>query len=205
MSSQARSIDIVDILVEFLEVSIHHLLFLRNLYPPSIFVLRKMYNIPVQVSQHPGLNQYIIETLRSAKALLRSSHLKCLSVCFYSDNEIPIERFVFDILSIHENFRIDHDFSDTYLVKLRDGFRAFCLKVAAIDMKPLTENCSFQIHLQTTEQGSQALANDPAFEGFPWIELEATEKEIPDPQLAPLRTIESDFIKIQMYREMTSR
>ncbi|KAK3931832.1 Mitotic spindle assembly checkpoint protein MAD2B [Frankliniella fusca] len=205
LMSQVRSLGVVDILVEFLEVSIHQLLFLRNLYPPTIFVLRKMYNIPVQVSKHPGLNQYITESLRSARELLKNSNLKSLSVCFYNENDMPIERFVFDILSIQKNLMIDqHDFSDTCLMKLRDGFRAFCLKVAAADMKPLSENSSFQIHLQTTEQGAQALASDPSFENFPWIELEAIEKDIPNPHLAPLRTIESDFLKIQMYREIMS-
>lgn len=49
VSACASVSDVVDIVVEFLEVSIHHLLYLRNLYPRSIFVLRKMYNIPVQV------------------------------------------------------------------------------------------------------------------------------------------------------------
>lgn len=49
-------------------------------------------------------------------------------------------------------------------MKLREGFRAFCLKVSAAEMQPLGDNSSFQIHLLTTEQGSQALASNPAFE-----------------------------------------
>ncbi|XP_034238810.1 mitotic spindle assembly checkpoint protein MAD2B isoform X2 [Thrips palmi] len=176
-----------------------------NLYPPSIFVLRKMYNVPVQVSRHPGLNQYITDSLKSVAALLRRSSLRCVSLCFYNEDERPIERFVFDILEIQENFRTNYDFSDSYLPRLREGFRAFSLKVAAADMKALNDNCSFQIHISTTEQGSQALASDPGFEDFPWIELEDRDRDLSSPCLSPIRTIDSDFLKLQVYREMASR
>lgn len=204
MSSQPQEVDVVDVVIEFLEVSIHHLLFLRNLYPASIFVPRKMYNVPVQVSKHPGVNEYISESLRSVRALLRRKHLKGVCVCFYDDSQIPIERFVFDLLDIEENFRIGHDFSDAYLLQLRDGFRAFTLKLAAADMKPLCEQSTFQIHICTTERGSHTLASDPAFQDFPWINLEERENELTSPSLVPLRTIESDFLKLQIYRETAS-
>lgn len=39
---------------------------------------------------------------------------------------------------------------------------------------------------------------------FPWIELEAKEKELSSPHLAPIKTLESDFLKLQMYRELAS-
>ncbi|KAJ1528682.1 hypothetical protein ONE63_007076 [Megalurothrips usitatus] len=205
MSTPPLEIDVVDILIEFLEVSIHHLLFLRNLYPSSIFVLRKMYNVPVHVSKHPGVNQYITEVLQSARVLLRLKGLKSLTLCFYNDTNMPIERFVFDLLNINENFRVNQNSSDSYLLDLRNGFRAFSLKIAAFEMKPLSDKCSFQIHLLTTEQGSQALANDPMFEDFPWIELEDEKKVLQSPSIAPIRTIETDYIKLQMYHEMSSR
>lgn len=67
--------------------------------------------------------------------------------------------------------------SDPYLLRLREGFRAFSLKVAAADMKALSENSSFQIHISTTEQGSHTLACDPDFEvknGL-WSHLAANE------------------------------
>lgn len=204
MSNKVPELDVVDILVEFLEVSFHHLLYLRNLYPASIFVLRKMYNVPVQVSKHPGLNKYITDSLRSVRTLLRQNNLRCVSLCFYDENERPIERFVFDILDIKENFRTGLDFSDSYLLRLTEGFRAFSLKVAAADMKPMNEDCSFQIHISTTERGSQALASDPGFEDFPWIEVEDKDKDLSSPCLCPIRTVESDFLKLQVYREMSS-
>lgn len=42
--------DPVEILLELIEVSIHNILFIRNLYPSSIFCLKKKYGVPVHVS-----------------------------------------------------------------------------------------------------------------------------------------------------------
>lgn len=38
-----------DILCEFLEVAIHLILYVREVYPSGIFQKRKKYNVPVQV------------------------------------------------------------------------------------------------------------------------------------------------------------
>jgi mitotic spindle assembly checkpoint protein MAD2B len=38
-----------NILCEFLEVAIHLILYMREIYPAGIFEKRKKYNVPVQV------------------------------------------------------------------------------------------------------------------------------------------------------------
>lgn len=40
---------VADILCEFLEVAIHLILYVREVYPSGIFQKRKKYNVPVQV------------------------------------------------------------------------------------------------------------------------------------------------------------
>lgn len=44
---------VADVLCEFLEVAVHLILYVREVYPVGIFQKRKKYNVPVQVS--PGL------------------------------------------------------------------------------------------------------------------------------------------------------
>lgn len=86
---------VADILCEFLEVAIHLILYVREVYPSGIFQKRKKYNVPVQVcvllprsggeqclmsnvcvlvcpqmSCHPELNQYIQDTLHCMKPLI---------------------------------------------------------------------------------------------------------------------------------------
>ncbi|KAG5838727.1 hypothetical protein ANANG_G00226650, partial [Anguilla anguilla] len=61
---------VADILCEFLEVAIHLILYVREVYPSGIFQKRKKYNVPVQMSCHPELNQYIQDTLHCVKPLI---------------------------------------------------------------------------------------------------------------------------------------
>lgn len=48
----AFSTVVADVLSEFLEVAVHLILYVREVYPVGIFQKRKKYNVPVQVS--PG-------------------------------------------------------------------------------------------------------------------------------------------------------
>ena len=41
---------VADILCEFLEVAIHLILYVREVYPSGIFQKKKKYNVPVQVN-----------------------------------------------------------------------------------------------------------------------------------------------------------
>jgi hypothetical protein len=91
-----------DILIEFLEVAVHNVLYVRNIYPASIFVRRKKYGIPVQMSTHPYLNEYITECLKSIRELLKKNEVRKVTVTFFDESQRPIERFVFDILDLNE-------------------------------------------------------------------------------------------------------
>lgn len=46
---------VADVLCEFLEVAVHLILYVREVYPVGIFQKRKKYNVPVQVSPHSRL------------------------------------------------------------------------------------------------------------------------------------------------------
>jgi mitotic spindle assembly checkpoint protein MAD2B len=47
------------------EVAIHTILYVRQVYPAEIFVRRKMYETPVYQSRHPGLNAYIAGAVKA--------------------------------------------------------------------------------------------------------------------------------------------
>lgn len=46
---------VADVLCEFLEVAVHLILYVREVYPVGIFQKRKKYNVPVQVGPPAGL------------------------------------------------------------------------------------------------------------------------------------------------------
>jgi hypothetical protein len=89
-----------DILIDFLEVAVHNILYVRNIYPESIFVRRKKYGVPVQMSTHPYLNEYITECLKTARELLKKNEVRKVTVVFFDEVHRPVERFVFDILDL---------------------------------------------------------------------------------------------------------
>jgi len=46
-------------IIDFIEVAIHTILYVRQIYPPNLFVRRRKYDTPVFQSRHPALNEYI--------------------------------------------------------------------------------------------------------------------------------------------------
>ena len=49
----------LDIFCEFLEVLIHQIIFLRDLYPVSIFEKRRKFNMPLNMSVQPWVSDFI--------------------------------------------------------------------------------------------------------------------------------------------------
>ena len=60
------------------EVAIHTILYVRQVYPADLFVRRKKYETPVYQSRHPGLNEYIagaVKAIGDELALVSTSTL----------------------------------------------------------------------------------------------------------------------------------
>eukprot|EP01117_Protostelium_nocturnum_P005780 TRINITY_DN2082_c0_g1_i3.p1 TRINITY_DN2082_c0_g1~~TRINITY_DN2082_c0_g1_i3.p1 ORF type:complete len:107 (+),score=15.94 TRINITY_DN2082_c0_g1_i3:68-388(+) len=53
----------LNVIVQFLEVAFHSILFCRKVYPPEIFERRRFMSVPVQMSVSTQLNDYIIDSL----------------------------------------------------------------------------------------------------------------------------------------------
>lgn len=92
-------IEISEVFCEFLEVIIHNILYIRKLYPESIFLPKRKYGILVYQSIHPQLNEYIRDCLKAVNFHSKSQQLKKCVLCISTNNSI-IEKYVIDILSI---------------------------------------------------------------------------------------------------------
>ena len=60
------------------EVAIHTILYVRQIYPADLFVRRKKYETPVWQSRHPALNEYIsgaIKAVADELVHVRDRHL----------------------------------------------------------------------------------------------------------------------------------
>uniref|UniRef100_A0A3P8SQJ3 Mitotic spindle assembly checkpoint protein MAD2B n=1 Tax=Amphiprion percula TaxID=161767 RepID=A0A3P8SQJ3_AMPPE len=144
---------VADILCEFLEVAIHLILYVREVYPSGIFQKRKKYNVPVQMSCHPELNQYIQDTLHCVKPLIEKNDAEKVVVVIMDKEHHPVERFVFEIsqpplLSIS---------SDTLLSHVEQLLRAFILKISVCDavLNNNPPGCSFTVLVHTRDAATR--------------------------------------------------
>ncbi|XP_028920317.1 mitotic spindle assembly checkpoint protein MAD2B isoform X1 [Ornithorhynchus anatinus] len=190
---------VADVLCEFLEVAVHLILYVREVYPIGIFQKRKKYNVPVQMSCHPELNQYIQDTLHCVKPLLEKNDVEKVVVVILDKEHHPVERFVFEItqpplLSIS---------SDSLLSHVEQLLRAFILKIsvcdAVLDHNP--PGCTFTVLVHTREAATRNMEKIQVIKDFPWILADEQDVHMHDPRLIPLKTMTSDILKMQLYVE----
>ncbi|KAG8264607.1 MAD2 mitotic arrest deficient-like 2 [Homalodisca vitripennis] len=192
----------VEILLEFFEVCIHSILYIRKVYPPSIFTLKKKYNVPVHISLYPDLNLYISSVLKSVKTFLMTNKLQQLSLCILDSSLKPVEKFVFNNFNINSSSITNH--SDmSHLLPLEESFRAFCLKLSTSDyiLKPIPDNSSFKIYVKTEGSILANMYEDPTFEAFPWIaENKISENELHE--ISPLLSLHTPNFQFETYVEI---
>ncbi|XP_050302060.1 mitotic spindle assembly checkpoint protein MAD2B [Anthonomus grandis grandis] len=199
MSSRNLKQETLDILTEFLEIAINNILYIRKLYPLSIFLPKKKYCVTVYQVVHPEVSQYIKDTLRAVRFHLQKNQLKKVFVCF-EDQETIVDRFVIDVLVVQD--LVD---SDPFLVNLEQSLRTILLKLHAIPFyldDTFSDEASFSIRIETSMLSTVEFNSMPAYEDFPWIEQE-TEQDIVESEtsIVPIHMLDSDSLKLQFYVE----
>lgn len=56
-----------DILLEFIHVALHYLLYIRGIYPPNLFEKAQKYGLSILQCRHPLVNSYITTLLSAIK------------------------------------------------------------------------------------------------------------------------------------------
>ncbi|XP_069120041.1 mitotic spindle assembly checkpoint protein MAD2B-like isoform X1 [Argopecten irradians] len=194
-----------NILCEFLEVAIHSILYLRDLYPRSVFEKRKKYNVPVQMCLHPDVCKYVVNIVDSVHQLNQNNQVEKISVVILGSDLRPLERFVIEIgRHIHTDHLIGED---RYLYQLEESLRAFLLKLNVSDalLHPLPKDCTWTVQIETTESAANSINDKQMIKGFPWVEAEQRETNLVDPNIVPLKAVTSDYVKMQMFVEETMK
>ncbi|XP_014774077.1 mitotic spindle assembly checkpoint protein MAD2B isoform X2 [Octopus bimaculoides] len=203
LSSTSKVQVAADIVTEFLEVAIHCILHHRDLYPAGVFETRKKYNVPVQMCLHPDVIQYITNILESIKLLLEAQEVNRVGLVILDSKQTPIERFVFEIAypSLLSGFGCD-----ILLTELEQSLRAFLLKINVCDalLKPLPQDVSWVIHIHTSDSAMLRLEEKQILKNFPWIEAEEKQKTMSNSSLVPMKTVNSDIVKMQLFVEESS-
>ncbi|XP_067128586.1 mitotic spindle assembly checkpoint protein MAD2B-like [Centruroides vittatus] len=188
-----------DILSEFLEVAIHNILFVCNVYPPEAFERRRKYNVPVQMSLHPAVCAYITNSITTIHKLLKKNEIEKIVISILNCKEKPLKHFVFDI-DIPSDKELQKDFS---LIDVEMALRALCLKINISDgiLESNSDENTFRIFIHTKQMTaiSLAVSDDNSAQEFPWIEAEFEQSDVENGVIVPIKTADTEIAKMQFY------
>ncbi|KAK3581331.1 hypothetical protein CHS0354_016174 [Potamilus streckersoni] len=187
-----------DIFAEFFEVALHCILYTRRLYPAGVFERRKKYNIPVQICFHPEVSQYVANVVDSVKQLMEQKEMEKVVVVVFNKQLQPVERYIFEVVSPGKK-----NSEDRFLYQLEQALRAFLLKLNVCDslLSSLPEDNTWTVQVHTKNSAAERLHDYQIVQDFPWVLADSSETELPTPTLIPLKAVDSDLIKMQLYVE----
>ncbi|RWV99848.1 hypothetical protein GW17_00037223 [Ensete ventricosum] len=203
------------VLVEFLEVAITSIVFLKGFYPsgaPSTSLLsfsrfdssvltvllvraqkeaferRRYMNVVVHRARHPQLSGYI----HSVTAEFLKGLVERVNVIFYDNEHVPVEKFVFKII-VNQSYNSKVEEND-----LEFALRAFLIKltVAKPLTKPLPSGSSWEVTAYF-----RALPQDSSNkEAQMWVPTD-TKQWLQPPDITPIKSMSSEPLKVQLYLE----
>ncbi|KAL2642211.1 hypothetical protein R1flu_009798 [Riccia fluitans] len=186
--------EVTDLLCEFLEVAIHLLLSLRNIYPAEIFERRRHFNVPVQWIRHQDLRDYVHSALSSLHSWIQQGTVEKVAVVFMDKKRMAVERFIFK-LNVNQNFASAMPVND-----LEYALRTFLIKLSVSHslFRPLPADCSFEIVAY-----SKLLPGDATDKGRLWIPADCSQWQQP-PEITPVKSVRSELLDVQLYIEHPS-
>jgi len=161
-------------ITEFIEVAIHTILYVRQIYPAELFVRRKKYDTPVFQSRHPALNEYISGAVKAVGEELKLGTVDKVVVVIKDREQIPLERYIFSVESMIEvePFNKDTSVEDAMTGgSLGQYFRSFLVKLNLVESQLgqmyLGDDASFAIVLELKNGGAPSAREDK--EPPPWM------------------------------------
>ena len=94
---------VVDIFCEFIEIVIHNILYIRRVYPDTIFESKRKYGVVVHHSMHPGVCEYILHCVDTIGHYLKKNQLKGVFLSLNSGENI-VEKYYFKIFNINSDY-----------------------------------------------------------------------------------------------------
>lgn len=85
-------------LIDFLTAATHHILYLRNIYPPISFLATRAFNYPVRQNRHPDVCRWIQDAMEAVLDQIQKDRVKTVSLCIFEtvQNEV-LEKWLFDL------------------------------------------------------------------------------------------------------------
>ena len=122
------SSNIADLVCEFIEILIHEICFLRNLYPEVLFGTIRKYGVAVHICNHNQISEYIRNIVSAMLESLNLGIVDKVVIPIMHQNKV-LERYVLEI-----RLNLSHSLNENNLVILCESFRSFLVKLACLDV-----------------------------------------------------------------------
>ncbi|KAI3466333.1 hypothetical protein Pfo_022996 [Paulownia fortunei] len=187
--------EIARILVEFLEVAITSVLFLKGVYPNGAFERRRYMNVVVHKARHPQLNEYIHSAVNGLLPFIAKDLVDRVAVIFFDDGDVPVERFVFK-LNVNQSYN-----SKVEQANLEFSLRSFLIKLPISELltKVLPRNCRWEITGYFRSLPQASTSKDAEM----WIPTDAKQWQQPS-LIIPIKSMSSEPLGLQLYLEHPS-
>lgn len=193
--SQSPQGGVARILVEFLEVAITSIVFLKGIYPNGAFERRRYMNVVVQRARHPQLRDYIHSAITGLLPFIQKGMIERVAVIFFNSENIPVERFVFK-LSVNLSYGSKVEETD-----LEFSLRSFLIKLPVSESatKALPPGCRWEItaYFRSIPKASTSKAAEL------WVPTD-TKQWLQPPLITPLKSMNSEPMHLQLYLEHPS-
>ncbi|EAZ07809.1 hypothetical protein OsI_30067 [Oryza sativa Indica Group] len=191
----SRTSQIAQVIVDFLEVAVSCVVFLKGFYPPRAFERRRYMNVVVQKAVHPQLAGYIHSATSGLLPFIQKGLVERVVVIFYDKAHVPVEKFVFK-LAVNQSYG-----SKIEEASLEFALRAFLIKLAVAEplTRTLPSDGSWEIAAYF-----RSLPPDGEKEAQLWIPTD-TKQWMQPPQITPIKSMSCDPVKMQLYLEQPSR
>ncbi|TXG51003.1 hypothetical protein EZV62_023527 [Acer yangbiense] len=196
------------ILVEFLEVAITSIVFLKGVYPAGAYERRRYMNVVVQRARQPQLRDYIqsavnglLPFIRKVVGYMRKGRVdgeglvERVAVIFFNTDNIPVEKYIFK-LNINQSCS-----SNVEEGALEFTLRSFLIKLSVSQSlsRALPCDCRWEItaYFRSLPQISTGKNADL------WIPTDTKQWQQP-PVITPIKSMSSDPLCVQLYLEHPS-
>ncbi|CAL9057903.1 unnamed protein product [Musa banksii] len=180
------------VLVEFLEVAITSIVFLKGFYPSEAFERRRYMNVVVHRARHPQLSGYIHSVTAGLLPFVQKGLVERVNVIFYDNEHVPVEKFIFKII-VNQSYNSKVEEND-----LEFALRAFLIKLTIAEplTKPLPSGSSWEVTAYF-----RALPQDSSNkEARMWVPTD-TKQWLQPPDITPIKSMSSEPLKVQLYLE----
>ncbi|CAL9016655.1 unnamed protein product [Prunus brigantina] len=178
------------ILVEFLEVAITSIVFLKGIYPPGAFERRKYMNLVVHSACHPELRDYIHSAVSGLHPFIQKGLVERVAVIFFNSDSIPVERFMFK-LTVNPSYGSRVEEAD-----LEFSLRSFFIKLPFSESltRVLPQDCRREITAYFRSLPQACTSKDAEL----WIPTDTQQWQQP-PLITPIKSMSGEPLSVQLY------